>query len=696
MTFRAMSTANRPGTSMPTIFLWLLLVLTGCRDDGGHADSTTTSKTVSAVKGYNFVVVLTDDQRWDTLWAMPIVQDKLIDRGVTFANAYASNPVCCPTRASLLAGGFYSQNTGVLHNKLPNGGAQRFYDSESLATSLQSVGYKTALIGKYLNEYRRIAPYIPPGWTRFLGITSENAYYGARFVEGTSTEEPGVGEIIGPIPAYVTDFELDAALSFLDQSVGSPFLLIFSSNAPHGPATPAYEDQYLFPDYLYRGRAFGEADLSDKPNFAQATAEENFTDEIIKYYEAFIRNQLRSLQAVDRSVGAIVDKIEQLGMLYQTVFLFTSDNGYMWGEHRRWQKDKPYEESLRVPFVMVMPGKTSGTDQHLVVPCLDIPATIFDLAGIKAPTDGLSLVPLLRDPNPPWRNEFLIEHFKDVTGEVYAGLRTKKDGRDLKYIEYATGDKELYDLISDPYEEENKAGDLSYQSLMDDLAGRLEPLKGLVILDHNAPAGVLGQNYTFRIRAWGGKKPYTWNIASGQLPEGLVLDEQSGAIRGTPTQEGTSSVAIQVTDSSTARHTGQHQSFTKHYIFEIRQSTSASNQRVTLSVQNYFPKADTGADQSVYQGQPVTLDGRGSSGPEGLPLRYHWTQVEGPEVVLSDTASICPFFTASPVGLRSETLTFRLAVTDSGGLTDTAVTNITVYQDHQGTPPPGSTGGNSN
>ena len=157
MTFRAMSRVNRLDRWILTIFLWMLLVLTGCREDGGHGDSTTASKTVSAGEGYNFVVVLTDDQRWDTLWAMPMVQDKLIDHGITFANAYASNPVCCPTRASLLAGGFYSQNTGVLHNKLPNGGAQKFYDSESLATLLQKAGYKTALIGKYLNEYRHIA-----------------------------------------------------------------------------------------------------------------------------------------------------------------------------------------------------------------------------------------------------------------------------------------------------------------------------------------------------------------------------------------------------------------------------------------------------------------------------------------------------------------------------------------------------------
>ena len=113
---------------------------------------------------FNFVIFLTDDQRWDTLWAMPILQEKLAARGVTFTNAYTSNPVCCPSRASLLAGGFYSHNTGVLTNTMPNGGAYRFRDDRTLPRLLQKSGYKTMLVGKYLNDYELMAPYVPPGW----------------------------------------------------------------------------------------------------------------------------------------------------------------------------------------------------------------------------------------------------------------------------------------------------------------------------------------------------------------------------------------------------------------------------------------------------------------------------------------------------------------------------------------------------
>ena len=288
-----------------------------------------------------------------------------------------------------------------------------------------------------------------------------------------------------------------------------------------------------------------------------------------KRYDAFIKDQLRSLQAVDRAVGAIVDELEQQGRLRQTVFFFTSDNGYMWGEHKRWQKDKPYEEATRVPFVMVMPGIEPRSDDHLVVPSLDIPATIFELAGIKGRTEGLSLVPVLGNPSAPWRDHFLIEHYEGGIGGIFTGLRTKQVGKEWKYIEYATGDKELYDLVTDPYEEENRAQDGSYESIVDVLSASLEKLRGLAILDDKVPAAVIGRHYTFLIRAWGGKKPYAWSVIDGELPEGLKLDTQSGLISGIPVQMGRWDVSIKLEDSSVARHTGKHQSFIQQFTLSV-------------------------------------------------------------------------------------------------------------------------------
>ena len=163
---------------------------------------------------------------------------------------------------------------------------------------------------------------------------------------------------------------------------------------------PAPGDETLFSDYEYRNRAYGEADLSDKPTRIQQTLPLD-----TRQLQTFQRNQLRALQAVDRAVGAIVDKLEAKNKLAQTVLIFTSDNGYLWGEHGLQGKGEPYEESIRVPLVIVLPGIAPRTDDHLVAMNLDVPQTIFDLAGISKDTDGVSLVPLLQGDNSLWRTE---------------------------------------------------------------------------------------------------------------------------------------------------------------------------------------------------------------------------------------------------------------------------------------------------
>ena len=119
----------------------------------------------------NILVVLTDDQRWDSLWAMPFVQRKLADRGVKFTNVYATTPSCSPFRASFLSGGFLARETGVLTNRPPNGGVAAFFDERTLATILQEAGYRTGIVGKYMNRYSSIAPRVPPGWDQFTGVS---------------------------------------------------------------------------------------------------------------------------------------------------------------------------------------------------------------------------------------------------------------------------------------------------------------------------------------------------------------------------------------------------------------------------------------------------------------------------------------------------------------------------------------------
>ena len=439
-------------------------------------------------------------------------------------------------------------------NKLPNGGAQKFRDTETLATLLQKAGYETALIGKYMNGYTPMAPYVPPGWTKFVVQTGQNAVLGSS----GSTSSTGV---IKTQTQYRTDFERDQSLQFLDEYGNSPFLLFLSTNAPHYPATPALGDEDLFPDYAWRGGAYGEDDLSDKPNITRQKARQ-FEGLVGVWLDEFQRNQLRSLQAVDRAVGAIVDKIDAMGKLDQTVFIFTSDNGFMWGEHRQFGKGQPFEESIRVPFVIRMPGIAPRTDARLVVANLDIGTTIFDLAGVQKETDGESLVPILENPGALWRDEFLIEMFQ-ADNNFFAGLRGEK----WKYLERPSGEKELYDLVNDPYEEESKHNDPDNKRIMREFHDRLEPQKGLAITTLKAPEAEPNRYYQFQLTAWGSEKPYTWSIVAGELPQGLSLNSASGLISGVQVNAKQKKVSIKVEGSSIAKQAGEFQSFIQEFTF---------------------------------------------------------------------------------------------------------------------------------
>lgn len=528
-------------------------------------------------KQFNFIVILTDDQRWDTLWAMPIVQEQLMAKGKTFTNAFITTPVCCPARASILSGGFYAHNTGVLTNRPLNGTMGNFNDTYTLATLLQDAGYKTGFIGKYMHgHYPR---YVPPGWTEFIanneGGMLKDWFNLKDITTGSSTSEMSwVGALIKDHTQYLTYFQRDKALDFIEQygDGSAPFFLFLSTYAPHVPATPAPGDEGLFKTYYYNGRATGEKDLSDKPAWVQRAA----LSKKSRYQKEHPQKQLRSLKAVDRTVGAIVDKIAEKGLLDRTVFIFTSDNGVTWGEHRLPNdKGMPYEESIRVPFVVRMPAIEPGTDDHLVAVNLDMGATILELANVPGYTDGLSLFPLLRGFRTDWREEILIESFRyldwrlDVPG-LWAGLRVKSEDGEWKYVEHPTGEKELYDLVNDPFEKESKHNNPNFHHKIIEFSEKLEKMKGLAITVFEAPEGVVGQEYSFRLTAWGGEKPYRWTVHKGQLPAGLSLDDSSGLISGVPLEPGNRRVFIRVTsDSSIARHSGKPQTFIWDFYFNI-------------------------------------------------------------------------------------------------------------------------------
>ena len=319
----------------------------------------------------NVLIIMTDDQRFDTVSKMPKLSE-LAAQGVTFNNAFMPTPLCGPSRAMLFSGGYRSQNTGVLGNSAPNGGAALFKDSGNLGAVLQAAGYRTAFVGKWINGYETMGNYVPPGWTKWVArhsFATTTSWSAFQYTIGSSTVSSTVGTM-SRSNQYTTDYERDEVLDFIGGTpAGKPFFVLWAPSAPHPPAHPEAQDANLFAGYVYKGRGVGETDLSDKPAWVRTSTK--------KYSQEFVRDQLRSLQSVDRSIAEVVAKLKDLGRYDNTVIIFTSDNGFLWGEHGLWAKDKVYEESLRVPLIVVMPGVAPRTDNSLVLPSLDIGPTAF-------------------------------------------------------------------------------------------------------------------------------------------------------------------------------------------------------------------------------------------------------------------------------------------------------------------------------
>jgi N-acetylglucosamine-6-sulfatase len=395
------------------------------------------------------LLIVTDDQRWDTLWAMPEVQRSLVAPGVTFANAFTTSSLCCPSRASILTGA-YPHTTGVYTQGLPHGGFGSFDDSVTVATELHRAGYRTGFFGKYLDSYQSdaLAGYVPPGWDRWVAFVHSQYFDYGLTVDGTIEEHGFAPE------DYSTDVLADEADAFIRTS-NEPVFAVFAPAAPHDPAMPARSDASLFADLpAWNPPAFDEADLSDKPPYVRSFG--RLGTERIAELEELRRNQYRSLQAVDRGVARLLDALDDTGRLDDALVIFTSDNGLLWGEHRWLKKEVPYEEAIRVPLVVRADAiATASMDEH-VVANIDLAPTIADAAGVALPNaDGASLVPLLRGETPRWRSALLIEHVRGTNPvPTYCAVRTARH----LFVVYETGERELYDLGTDPGELENLAG----------------------------------------------------------------------------------------------------------------------------------------------------------------------------------------------------------------------------------------------
>jgi arylsulfatase A-like enzyme len=456
----------------------------------------------------NIILIVTDDLDVNSISHMPNLRSLLIDRGTTFENAFVTDSLCCPSRASILRGQ-YPHNHLIEGNEWPEGGAKKFHalgrQRSTIATWLESAGYQTVLIGKYLNDYQ--GTYVPAGWDDWYAVSGNY----------TSSDLNENGRIVSydPEQYYLDDVLADKAAGYVRDPSGNvpsflvpdrPFFMWLGTKAPHQPADPAPRDEDALPNVsLPRPPSFDEEDVSDKPAWIRDNPP--LGPEQIADAEDLYRKRLQSMLAVDDAIGQLVNALKESGELDNTYIFFTSDNGFHLGIHRlsigKWTA---YEEDIRVPLIVRGPGVPEGQKLEHLVLNNDLAPTFADLAGVEVPTfvDGRSLGPLLTDDPPPpedWRQAFLVESIAEsaeipssVVGNAPLRLLTgdtqpsedwrrasplqkssiKDAGRpalkavrteDHLYVEYATGESELYDLEKDPYELHNVYEDTDLDQL---------------------------------------------------------------------------------------------------------------------------------------------------------------------------------------------------------------------------------------
>jgi arylsulfatase A-like enzyme len=445
----------------------------------------------------NVVVVMTDDQEAASVRFMPYVSRRLAGQGTTFDDALVTTPLCCPSRATFLTGE-YSHNHGVLGNRPPEGGYPALNSADTLAVWLQDAGYRTAHIGRYLNNYA--APQhggdpreVPPGWDEWRVPVEDTEF---RMFDNTLNEN---GELkrYGHRPRdYQTDLVGRKAVRFARRSARAqrPFFLSVATLAPHDEGVledtgaarnprPAPRHRGRFSDErLPRPQAFNERAIGDKPGTTRDTP--RLRPAQVREVTRLYRSRLESLLAVDEMVADLVHALRREGSLENTLFVFTSDNGYLLGEHRLHGKEAPYEEAVRVPLVVRGPGFPAGAIRSQPVANVDLAPTILDVAGVRPPRelDGASLLPIARDSSAGSGRTILLEL---LTGNEFAGVRTRR----FAYAERRHGAIELYDLRRDPDELRNVADDRRYSRVRTRLAERLDSLRDCAGRDCRPEAG---------------------------------------------------------------------------------------------------------------------------------------------------------------------------------------------------------------
>jgi len=444
---------------MCSLFLLLALLLSGSIPL--HARDAANSRP-------NIVFILIDDLRWDELGIAghPYIRTPNIDRvgreGVLFRNAFMTTPLCSPSRASLLTGK-YAHTHGIIDN------VDRSAASHKLVTFpllLHQSGYETAFIGKWHmgNDDKP-----RPGFDRWVSFKGQGSYLNPDMNEDGKSVKPS---------GYVTDILNNYAVEFIKRPHDRPFLIYLAHKAIHPEVTqnndgsvnladaelfiPADRHRNLFAGKTIPHRPNYKRSPEDKPALQRRIGDLPSLGAATATSDETILGRQRSLMSIEEGVGDILRVLKETGQLDNTIIVFTSDNGYFYGEHGlSVERRLAYEESIRMPLLMRYPKLIKpGTVRDEFALNVDLAPTLLEIAGVAVPEtmQGRSLVPLLNGKRSNWRNSFLIEYYSDTVFPriVHMGYKAVRTSR-WKYIHYLELEDmdELYDLKADPYEMKN-------------------------------------------------------------------------------------------------------------------------------------------------------------------------------------------------------------------------------------------------
>ncbi|HEY6255100.1 MAG TPA: sulfatase [Xanthobacteraceae bacterium] len=429
----------------------------------------------------NIVFILTDDLALNLVQYMPHVV-KMQKDGVAFSNYFVTDSLCCPSRSSIFTGRF-PHDTGIFRNTGNDGGFQEFHrrhhEQSTFATALQAAGYRTAMMGKYLNGYKPQNDPPEPGWNTW--VVAGNGYPEFRY----DLSDNGKFIRAGNQPTeYLTDVLAAKAVDFIKQSAGAPFAIEVATFSPHAPYTPAPRDADGFPDLRAPRTAAFNADPD--PNAPQwLRTHPPLTPADIAGIDRDFRKRAQSVQAVDKMIGELEAAVAAIGEADNTYFVFSSDNGYHMGEHRLMPgKMTAFDTDIHVPLIVTGPGVAAGRVVAEIADNIDLNPTFAEIASAAtaANVDGRSLLPLLHGlPVAQWRKAALVEHhgmLRDRADPDFPALRSGNPptyeairGATWVYVEYDDGEKEYYDRTSDPDELHN-----TYASLPDDQKASLHAM----------------------------------------------------------------------------------------------------------------------------------------------------------------------------------------------------------------------------